>query len=372
MSATAIAVIQSDHQLARQEWEREENLKLIRNTVAPGLSEPEFQLFCHVARVRHLDPLQRQIHAVKRRSWNPDIGERGGFEEKMTIQTGIDGFRAIANRTGLYMPSDKLPLVEGAGTENLRVTVWVKKFHPASNQWHEFGATAYYREFVQTKKGDGGKRVAVAMWEKMPVGQTEKCAEAKALRRGWPEELGQLYADEEMQQADTPTVLPPESGPKKQDKTQRELGTLKPSTEPNRGHGDEGLAPAAQGEDVVCAECRVTNGHADKCPNNPAKKSRKREKAEPTTIDGRTSAQKSEDKWLAKEGHDPKVHISRSQAGLLFATMKNMNIPDTKYREILTRVCEVEHTHLIPKAKFGELLDAVDPAFKFHEAPEPF
>ena len=32
----------------------------------------------------------------------------------------------------------------------------------------------------------------------MPVNQLTKCAEALALRRGWPEELGGVYVDEEM------------------------------------------------------------------------------------------------------------------------------------------------------------------------------
>lgn len=159
--------------VVNQDWERPENLELIKQTVAPGLSDPEFMMFCHVARVRRLDPLQKQIYAIKRRTWNSETGQ---YEERMVLQVGIDGFRSVANRTGLYMPSDKLPLVEGQGTENLRVTVWVQKWHDQSKQWKEFGATAYYRESVQTKKNRAtGKLEPVSQWEKMPLGQTEKC-----------------------------------------------------------------------------------------------------------------------------------------------------------------------------------------------------
>jgi len=188
---------------AQNEWERK--LALVQHTVAPGLNKDEFELFCHVAKTRNLDPLQRQIHAVKRRTWN---GETRSWEEKLTIQIGIDGFRAIANRTGLYMPSEKPPLIEDTDDQlKMRATVWVKKYHPASRTWNEFGVTAYYREFVQTKKDkDSNTYQPVAMWAKMPLSMTEKCAEAKALRRGWPEDLGGIYIPEEMT-SDAPPVL---------------------------------------------------------------------------------------------------------------------------------------------------------------------
>ncbi len=231
-----------------------EQIALISRTVAPGLTQDEFQLFLYVARIRNLDPLQRQIHAVKRKSWDTDSG---AYIERMTLQTGIDGYRAIANRTGLYMPSDKLPLIENAGKADMRITVWLKKFSPRDSQWHEYGATAYYKEFVQTYKKNNAVQPN-SMWEKMPVNQLTKCAEALALRKGWPEELGGIYADEEMgHQGD---VIPPATAPK-QDKTQREMGTLKPSTEPNRGHGNEGMKQ----ETVICSDCGKTNSHEPTC-----------------------------------------------------------------------------------------------------------
>ena len=36
------------------------------------------------------------------------------------------------------------------------------------------------------------------MWKQRPYGQLEKCAEAAALRKAFPEELGNEYAAEEM------------------------------------------------------------------------------------------------------------------------------------------------------------------------------
>src|SRR5262249_35392887 len=106
----------------------------------------------------------------------------------MTIQVGIDGFRAIADRTKCYAPSDKPVqfIYDDAKKTLFSATVFVKKF--AQGTWHEYSGTAVFAEYKQN----------TTMWQSMPHGQLEKCAEAKALRRGWPEQLGQIYISEEM------------------------------------------------------------------------------------------------------------------------------------------------------------------------------
>jgi phage recombination protein Bet len=244
----------------------EEQIALIKSTIAPGLEDNEFALFMYMAKSRGLDPLQKQIYAIKRNTWDGDAdngrGGKGAYVSRMTIQNAIDGLRAIANRTGLYMPSEKIPLVEGQGGKDFRVTVWLKKFSPNDHQWHEFGATAYYREFVQLKKEKNNEWVPVSMWAKMEINQLEKCAEAKALRRGWPEELGQMYVPEEFigRDAEAREVAKRETvAEQKQDKATLEVGTLTPSAQQNRGHDKEGLqettsAPAAPAADPAPAE----------------------------------------------------------------------------------------------------------------------
>lgn len=348
-----------------REWENQ--LELISSTVAPGLNREEFELFLHVCRVRHLDPLQRQVHAVKRRTKEGDQ-----WVEKMTIQTGIDGYRAIANRTGVYMPSDKEAKIESNKADNsdLRVTMYVKKYHPASSTWHEFSATAYYREFVQTYKDQGGKYIPNSMWTKMPINQLTKCAEALALRKGWPEELGSIYTDEEMQHADSVSFLPPEATPK-QDKTKRDLGTMKPSNEPNRGHGNEGTqrtqgtAQGAQGgqaqqetkkdpEKVMCGECRQIDSHTDDCKNNP-----KNKPAENTS----TEKKSKREAWVQQPGHDPKIHIGFSDAIQLFDIQRNLKVKDEDFKAFLDREFEIQHRYLIRQDMFQQILDAIGKEF---------
>jgi phage recombination protein Bet len=328
--------------VVNQDWERPENLELIKQTVAPGLSDPEFMMFCHVARVRRLDPLQKQIYAIKRRTWNSETGQ---YEERMVLQVGIDGFRSVANRTGLYMPSDKLPLVEGQGTDNLRVTVWVQKWHEQSSQWKEFGATAYYRESVQTKKNRAtGKLEPVSQWEKMPLGQTEKCAESKAIRRGWPEELGQFYIPEEVSSTIEGDPVPPVNH--KLDKVRRELGTLKVSSEPNRGHGHEGTQRAPDA--VICAECRTLNGHTADCSLGKKASQKKPSKRE---------------EWETRPGHDPKIHISFEDAVTLFDIQRKLNLTEDQIKAFLDKEFEVQHRYLIRQDQFQQVLDAIQEQF---------
>lgn len=79
-----------------QAWSRED-VDLIKNTVARGATDNELKLFLTVAKRSGLDPFSKQIHFVKRRTWN---AATNGYIEVGTIQTGIDGYRAIGEKTG--------------------------------------------------------------------------------------------------------------------------------------------------------------------------------------------------------------------------------------------------------------------------------
>jgi len=153
-----------------------EQTDLIKKTVCKGATNDELALFLYTAKRTGLDALAKQIHAVK----------RGGV---MTIQTGIDGYRLIADRTGKYAPGPISVVMNGAKVES--ATASVKKL--VAGVWHDVTATAYYAEYASESS---------PMWKKMPRLMISKCAEALALRRAFPAELSGLYTVEEMGQAD--------------------------------------------------------------------------------------------------------------------------------------------------------------------------
>lgn len=168
-------------------------IALAQKTIAKGLTADEFKLFWMVATRSGLDPFARQIYAIKRNSWNPQTKR---MEPVMTIQTSIDGYRAIAERTkDLAGISDVTYDTEAKEHPN-KATITVQRVDK-TGQRAEYTSTARWSEYAQI--GKDGK--PTKMWQKMPYLMLGKCAEALALRKAFPHDLSGLYTHEEMSQA---------------------------------------------------------------------------------------------------------------------------------------------------------------------------
>lgn len=168
-------------------------LDLIKNQIAKGCSAAEIEYFIGVCQRTGLDPFQRQIYAIRRK----DNGA-----EKMTIQTGIDGYRLIADRTDRYAGSDE-PVHHYDDAGNLMrsvVTVWKL----VGGVRGSFTASALWSEYQQANN---------KMWVRMPCTMLAKCAEALALRKAFPADLSGLYTTEEMMQSEG-APLEPKPAPK--------------------------------------------------------------------------------------------------------------------------------------------------------------
>lgn len=198
-----------------------ESVDLLKRTIAKDTTDDELALFVNVCNRMQLDPFARQIYAVKR--W--DSRENRNV---MQIQTSIDGFRLISQRSAeyqgqtapewadLYAPTEEDVRAVG-GDRRPRLVwydVWPYDTPPFAARVgvrrkgfaEPLYAVAKWTTYVQkTKNG-----TVTSMWAKMPDLMLAKVAEALALRKAFPQELSGVYTGEEMAQA---TAAPEEPAP---------------------------------------------------------------------------------------------------------------------------------------------------------------
>lgn len=195
------------------------DVALAKRTVAADLTTAEFDLFAHMCRRSRLDPLRRQIYAIVISKDKPD-------KRRVVYVTAIDGYRTIAERTGNYRPGQRSVVVDEAAIDPvtnpqgiISATASVWKF--THGEWHEFSETVHWEEFAPLKEiwaynPDLNKKVPTGKfeldrsgnWPRMGRVMLSKCAEGQCLRRGWPDEYGDLYFFEEMDQARVLDITP--------------------------------------------------------------------------------------------------------------------------------------------------------------------
>lgn len=164
-----------------------EQLALVKSAIAPGAAPWELQLFLYDCARQGVHPLDKLIHFTKRSG-------------KYTPITSIDFMRQRAADSGEYAGNDDPEFTGEAKSPAFAATARVYRI--VQGQRYPFAATARWSEYKPDQHD--------FMWQKMPFVMLGKCAEALALRKGFPKQLHGLYVTEEMDQAsariDAPVV----------------------------------------------------------------------------------------------------------------------------------------------------------------------
>jgi len=181
-------------------WDDKQIAVLQAGGIDQDVTEPELMAFLHECQRRKLDPFSRQIYLIGRY-------DRRKKRKVYRSQTSIDGFRLIArraaDRAGIDYSYEDTIWFDDQGE---RHEVWLQPKSPAAakvvvvRNGSRFDAVARYGAYVQTDQ-DGNVQ---GLWRSMSDVLIAKCAEALALRKAFPEDLGGIYTEEEMGQADNP------------------------------------------------------------------------------------------------------------------------------------------------------------------------
>jgi phage recombination protein Bet len=144
----------------------------LRKTLARDLGPDEFALFVAVARRLGLDPLTRQLYGFK-------------SQGRLVLTIGLDGYRVLAARSGRYGGQLGPFYADATGKWS---DLWLEAGPPAAakvgvvrTDWREpLWAIARYKSYARESPN----------WKLQPEVMLAKCAEALALRKAFPQELG--------------------------------------------------------------------------------------------------------------------------------------------------------------------------------------
>ncbi len=194
--------VASEFDLTAHQW------RVLVDQIFPNAKTPEaIFMALSYCKARNLDILKKPVHIVP--MWSSALNRM-----VETVWPGIAEIRTTATRTGDYGGIDEVefgPMIE-------------REFHGSvrgDNGWDKISKTVRFPEwasvvvyrFVRGQKSAfhtkifweetyasvGKTEVPNDMWGRRPRGQFDKCVEAAGLRKAFPEEVGNMYAAEEME-----------------------------------------------------------------------------------------------------------------------------------------------------------------------------
>lgn len=129
------------------------------------------------------DFLEKRVYAIK-------------YGDTYSLVASIDHFRTIGSRSGVV--GVNVPVYTyGENGSVLTCSVTVKKRFP-DGYIGEFAAEVDFKEYSTSKN----------LWTSKPKTMIAKVAEMHALRKACPEQLAQVYVEEEMEKREAPVAIP--------------------------------------------------------------------------------------------------------------------------------------------------------------------
>ena len=183
--------------------DRSKLISTLQNSLYVGAKAESVEMVISYCEAAGLDPMQKPVHIVPMNTKN---AVSGNYEWRDVIMPGIGLYRIQADRSktlaGISEPEfgpDITADFKDKGGNIVTVTYpeWCKiaMKKVVGDHLVEFVAKEYW---IENYASPGQATAPNAMWKKRPKGQLAKCAEAQALRKGWPE-IGQAPTAEEME-----------------------------------------------------------------------------------------------------------------------------------------------------------------------------
>lgn len=173
----------------------EDLIRVLQNSLYPGANIGSVQMVLGYCQAAGLDPMQKPVHIVP-------MWDKNSRQMRDVVMPGISLYRTQAARTGEHVGTDEPvfgPMVTlDLGGPPIQVPEWcsVTVWRLKQGVRCAFVATEYWIENYATAGKDS--TAPNTMWKKRSRGQIAKCAEAQALRKGFPE-VGSAPTAEEME-----------------------------------------------------------------------------------------------------------------------------------------------------------------------------
>jgi phage recombination protein Bet len=180
-------------------WTQNQHAALVAMGIPAKATSAELGVFLHQCQRLRLDPFTKQIYLIYRK-----VKDGDRWIEKPTTQIGIDGFRVtrdrIAAERGVSVEYEDTIWYDSQGQA---YAVWLWDEPPAACRFvvlvdgRRFPAVLRFNEYCQFgREDDNGNRPRTGRWRDGHAHQIEKCAEADALRRAFPNDLSGVILED--------------------------------------------------------------------------------------------------------------------------------------------------------------------------------